>query len=71
MTPRATDAGPETPAADAVQTRLPWWALVLPALCFAALLVLLVGQGQADAAPQAGDSPLVSFLVRLWSTVGA
>lgn len=34
------------------QTRLPWWAVVLPALAFAMLLGLLLGGGQAHAAEQ-------------------
>lgn len=29
--------------------RLPWWALALPALAFAALLMLIVGGGAEDA----------------------
>lgn len=28
--------------------RLPWWAVVLPALAFAALLMLIVGSGAHD-----------------------
>ncbi|MDF9812431.1 hypothetical protein [Streptomyces sp. SPB162] len=31
-----------------VQTRLPWWAVALPALAFAALLMLIAGPGQTD-----------------------
>ncbi|MGY1434835.1 hypothetical protein [Streptomyces reniochalinae] len=42
---------------------------MLPALGFALLLVLLVGAGRADAAEQTADSPLVSFLVHLWSSL--
>ncbi|MGH3314143.1 MAG: hypothetical protein ACRDP3_26760 [Streptomyces sp.] len=41
---------PAPPAAR--QTRLPWWALLLPALAFAVLLALLLGSGRADAADQ-------------------
>lgn len=42
--------------AGEVQTRLPWWAVALPALAFAALLALISG-GSADAstAAPAGD----------------
>ncbi|MEU9361531.1 hypothetical protein AB0D35_25910 [Streptomyces sp. NPDC048301] len=38
------------PAADGVEVRLPWWAVALPALAFAALLLLIVEPGQAQAA---------------------
>ncbi|MEU3462511.1 hypothetical protein ABZ721_21555 [Streptomyces sp. NPDC006733] len=43
--------------AGGVQTRLPWWAVALPALAFAALLMLIAGPGQTDtgAAHSAGD----------------
>jgi hypothetical protein len=56
QTPAAprTAAGRRTPGA--VQTRLPWGAVALPALAFAALLLLLTGAraDTATAAP-AGD----------------
>ncbi|MFE4454369.1 hypothetical protein [Streptomyces sp. NPDC056796] len=38
------------PATDAVEVRLPWWAVALPALAFAALLLLILEPGQAQAA---------------------
>lgn len=40
-----------------VQTRLPWWAVALPALAFAALLMLIAGPGRSDtsAAEPAGQ----------------
>ncbi|AEN09156.1 MULTISPECIES: hypothetical protein [unclassified Streptomyces] len=47
---------------DAVEARLPWWAVVLPALAFAALLLLIAGPGQAEAAT--GD-PAVGRLLGL------
>ncbi len=34
--------------AGGVQTRLPWWAVALPALAFAALLMLIAGPGRSD-----------------------
>lgn len=44
------------PAANGVHTRLPWWALALPAIAFAALLALLTGgTADASAAAPAGD----------------
>ncbi|AXE77171.1 hypothetical protein [Streptomyces atratus] len=38
------------PATGSVEVRLPWWAVVLPAIGFAALLLLIVGSGAAHAA---------------------
>ncbi|MXG29107.1 hypothetical protein [Streptomyces sp. YIM 132580] len=38
------------PAADRVEIRLPWWAVALPALAFAALLIMIMSPGQARAA---------------------
>ncbi|NBM14767.1 hypothetical protein [Streptomyces sp. GC420] len=40
----------ESGAARGVGARLPWWALVLPAIAFAALLTLLAGSTGARAA---------------------
>ncbi|MEU8704741.1 hypothetical protein [Streptomyces sp. NPDC048565] len=42
---------PQTPrrATDTVDVRLPWWAVALPGLAFAALLLLIVEPGQAHA----------------------
>ncbi|MFE3516631.1 hypothetical protein [Streptomyces sp. NPDC059166] len=39
-----------SPAVPGLEIRLPWWAVVLPALAFAALLLLVVEPGQAHAA---------------------
>jgi hypothetical protein len=44
------------------QTRLPWWAVVLPALAFAALLALVAAPGGAD--PSAAE-PVAHFLGRI------
>ncbi|QHY94776.1 hypothetical protein SSPS47_06520 [Streptomyces sp. S4.7] len=41
------------PSPDTVEISLPWWAIALPAIAFAALLLLMAGPGQANAA--AGD----------------
>ncbi|MFJ9975378.1 hypothetical protein [Streptomyces cyaneofuscatus] len=38
------------PAADRVEIRLPWWAVALPAVTFAALLLMIMSPGQAQAA---------------------
>lgn len=48
---------PQTP--KQTQTRLPWWALALPVLAFAALLALVAAPGQAD--PSRAE-PLVHLL---------
>ncbi|MGC5346645.1 hypothetical protein ACPXCE_13715 [Streptomyces sp. DT24] len=36
-------------APGGVEVHLPWWAIALPSLAFAALLLLIVGPGQAHA----------------------
>ncbi|MFD4034830.1 hypothetical protein ACFWVP_31085 [Streptomyces sp. NPDC058637] len=48
------------PAPETVEVRLPWWAVALPALAFAALLLLIAGPGQAQAAT--GDPALGRLL---------
>lgn len=54
--PAARGPRPGTPAGTGAQTRLPWWAVALPALAFAALLALLTGgTADASAATPAGD----------------
>ncbi|KQX53621.1 MULTISPECIES: hypothetical protein [unclassified Streptomyces] len=35
------------PTTSGVDTRLPWWALALPAAAFVALLLLMAGPGEA------------------------
>jgi hypothetical protein len=55
---RQTPAVAPSPGkAGPAQTRLPWWALVLPAVAFAALLALLsAGSADASAAAPATDT---------------
>ncbi|MEV7882139.1 hypothetical protein [Streptomyces microflavus] len=48
--PSSRPALPRRPAADRVETRLPWWAVALPAVAFAALLLMIMSPGQAQAA---------------------
>ncbi|WP_326696804.1 hypothetical protein OG909_05430 [Streptomyces sp. NBC_01754] len=62
MTARTQTRSRRVPTDDAVEVRLPWWAVVLPALAFAALLLLIAGPGQAQAAT--GD-PAVGRLLGL------
>jgi hypothetical protein len=45
------------------QTRLPWWAAVLPVLAFAVLLALLLGGGEASAAEQQSGSRVVAEIL--------
>ncbi|MFB7918307.1 hypothetical protein [Streptomyces sp. NPDC056061] len=37
-------------ATDGVEVRLPWWAIALPSIMFAVLLLLVVSPGEAHAA---------------------
>ncbi|AIR97615.1 hypothetical protein [Streptomyces glaucescens] len=45
-----TQPRPRPASARAVDTRLPWWALALPALAFVALLTLILNPADAHAA---------------------
>ncbi|WP_228994270.1 hypothetical protein [Streptomyces sp. DH8] len=54
------------PPVDGRGVRLPWWALALPAVAFAALLSMILTPGQAHAAtgvPVLGQ--LVEHILRL------
>ncbi|MFG1810254.1 hypothetical protein [Streptomyces sp. NPDC049040] len=59
---RGTTETPAAPRTDGVQTRLPWWAVALPALAFAALLALISG-GSADASAAAPAGEVLSRVV--------
>ncbi|MEU6808625.1 hypothetical protein ABZ920_06380 [Streptomyces sp. NPDC046831] len=50
-------------APGGVDTRLPWWALTLPALAFATLFVLLLNPSHAQAAT--ADPALTQLLQRV------
>ncbi|WP_055599873.1 hypothetical protein [Streptomyces aureus] len=54
-------------AATGVDTRLPWWALALPAAAFVALLMLMTGPGEARAA--VGEPGAGGFLERIQQTL--
>ncbi|MER5362658.1 hypothetical protein [Streptomyces sp. NPDC002785] len=45
-----THTRPTHPATGSIEVRLPWWAVALPAITFAALLLLIAGSGEAHAA---------------------
>ncbi|WP_327119987.1 hypothetical protein OG206_25495 [Streptomyces sp. NBC_01341] len=51
------------PGQDTIEVTLPWWAVALPALAFAALLLLILEPGQAHAA--AGDPALGRLFGRI------
>ncbi|MFJ3707860.1 hypothetical protein OG204_07260 [Streptomyces sp. NBC_01387] len=48
------------PASGSVDVRLPWWAIALPAVAFAALLLLISAPGQAHA--EAGGANITHVL---------
>lgn len=54
-------------APGGVEVRLPWWAVVLPAVAFAALLLMVVEPGQAHAAT--GDPAIGRMLGRVLGLV--
>jgi hypothetical protein len=58
-------------AAGSVDTRLPWWALALPMLAFAVLLLVIAGPGQAQAAAgdPAGDPAVGQLFERVQQTL--
>ncbi|MFD7446242.1 hypothetical protein [Streptomyces sp. NPDC059909] len=60
------------PAAGGVDVRLPWWALVLPVIAFAALLVLMTASGEAHAVTGVpGDPSYVFILDRIQTLTGS
>ncbi|MER5221357.1 hypothetical protein [Streptomyces flaveus] len=50
-----------------VETRLPWWAVALPALAFVALLLLILNPADAHAA--SGDPAVGELIERIQQTV--
>ncbi|MEE1770381.1 hypothetical protein PUR34_20150 [Streptomyces sp. JV185] len=61
--PARTHTPTTHPATGGVEVRLPWWAVALPALAFAALLLLIVGTGEAHAATT--DPAVTRLLARI------
>ncbi|MGW2178798.1 hypothetical protein ACWCXX_12065 [Streptomyces sp. NPDC001732] len=55
------------PATGAIEVRLPWWAVALPAVAFAALMLLIVGTGDAHAATT--DPAIGRLLARVMALV--
>ncbi|MEU0100933.1 hypothetical protein [Streptomyces sp. NPDC006267] len=60
--PAPTHTRSHRPAADGVEIRLPWWAVALPAVAFAALLLMILSPGRAHAAT--GDPALGQLIER-------
>ncbi|MER6571612.1 hypothetical protein ABT288_36905 [Streptomyces sp. NPDC001093] len=58
--PARTHPRPHPATTGGVDSRLPWWALALPALAFIALLALILNPSDAHAA--SGD-PAITHLV--------
>ncbi|MEU9758212.1 hypothetical protein AB0D98_00030 [Streptomyces sp. NPDC047987] len=54
---------PTAPPTGGVDMRLPWWAVALPAVAFAALLLMIVGSREAHAAST--DPAVGRLLARL------
>ncbi|GAA3781944.1 hypothetical protein ACFS5L_24405 [Streptomyces phyllanthi] len=54
---------PHPATTGGVDIRLPWWALVLPALAFAALLLLVLSASDAHAA--SGDPAITRLFERI------
>ncbi|MEV6757901.1 hypothetical protein [Streptomyces sp. NPDC051214] len=50
-----------------VEIQLPWWAIALPAIAFAALLLLILNPADAHAA--SGDPVVTHVLERIQETV--
>ncbi|MEU5658359.1 hypothetical protein ABZ802_22465 [Streptomyces sp. NPDC047737] len=67
--PAHTRTWTHRPAEGTIEVRLPWWAITLPALAFAGLLLLIVEPGQAHAA--AGDPAIGRLLGRLMALLPA
>ncbi|GGL82527.1 hypothetical protein GCM10010129_27870 [Streptomyces fumigatiscleroticus] len=62
-----THTRPHPATTGGVDIRLPWWALLLPALAFVALLTLILNPSHAQAAT--GDPALTHLLERVQQLV--
>ncbi|MBT2384201.1 hypothetical protein [Streptomyces sp. ISL-11] len=61
-------AGPNARTSGTVQTRLPWWALVIPVVAFASLLALLTVPASAEPGSAHGGPGAVSRVVEFVQT---
>ncbi|MFI5758448.1 hypothetical protein [Streptomyces sp. NPDC051569] len=68
---RSHSSRPPRGSSDSVEIQLPWWAVALPAIAFAALLLLMAGSGPAHAAAgdPAGDPTVGRILEHLQLTL--
>jgi hypothetical protein len=62
-----THTRPHPARAGGVDVRLPWWAIALPALTFAVLLLLILNPADAHAAT--GDPAVGQLLDRIQQAV--
>ncbi|MFJ4961910.1 hypothetical protein ACIP6P_05545 [Streptomyces sp. NPDC088729] len=65
--PAPAHPSPHRPAEAGVDVRLPWWAVALPAVAFAALLLLMSSPGRAHAATDPAVGQLVERSLQLLS----
>ncbi|MEU5084156.1 MULTISPECIES: hypothetical protein [Streptomyces] len=65
--PARTHSRPHPATTGGAGTRLPWWALALPALAFVALLALILNPSDAHAA--GGDPAIARLLERVQQLV--
>ncbi|MFE2379190.1 hypothetical protein [Streptomyces sp. NPDC059398] len=64
MPARPHTTGPHHgPAQSGIDVRLPWWAVALPALAFAVLLLLISAPGQAHTGT--GEATVTRVLERI------
>ncbi|OEU96839.1 hypothetical protein [Streptomyces oceani] len=68
-----TTPPPSRPGYHGANAHLPWWAVVLPVVAFLALLLLLVGSGQAEATgggeASAGDDRAVTRVLQHFAQI--
>ncbi|WP_329036082.1 hypothetical protein OHT61_07235 [Streptomyces sp. NBC_00178] len=67
--PARTHTRTHRPGQGPVEVTLPWWAVALPALAFAALLLLILEPGQAHATA-VGDPALGRLFGRILALLG-
>ncbi|WP_369238707.1 hypothetical protein AB5J56_34875 [Streptomyces sp. R21] len=58
---------PHPATTGGIESRLPWWALALPALAFVALLLLILNPSDAQAA--GGDPAITHVFERIQQAV--
>jgi hypothetical protein len=66
LSPSPGSSGIAPPSGPGVHGRLPWWALALPVLGFAALLVMIADPAQADSGGEWALARMAEYLWRLF-----